>query len=852
MKKLITFLFVFFSAALLSESVYAALDTASYAYKKKKFEYRANKRYEEAKFDESYVNYLMLFKLDSTNYKYYLDAGMMAFDDMNRPELAYPIFIKAVKYSPTDTLPDLAKNLAHAALFLSKYDEAKFYYRMYNRLTNPKNKPERHNIYIDKAIEDCNYALSHTQVNDTIILENLGSIVNTKYPEYNPVVDSHDSVLYFTSRRPENNNGNIDPDDNKYYEDIFQSLNINGHTKPSKFDILEKVTTDKEYFNQNKVHKSVVGLSFGEKQLLLYKENKLWQSDKNIKGTWDKPQLMDVRLNLTKYQSHTTIAPDGKTVYISAEASNIIGNRDIQISKIRDDGNWGIPISISPLINTPFEENSPEICNDGKTLYFSSQGLPGYGGYDIYKTTLENGAWTAPINMGLPINSPGDDLYFSDNTNDGIAYFSSHRVGGYGDQDIYKTTRSTEQLLEYVPKPFVIELDGTKSIDNEGAKITYDWDFGDGANERGTKLSHGYKRPGKYLVKLNTIDETTKFTGYDEYQIPVDISNATHIEIACADTIFEGQRIALDGSSSSIKNVKITKRLWQLSDGSRISDSTIVHRTYNKVGIYPEKYFCRGKNDSLKLKIGYFCTKNIVVIPEADFKSIKARKDKRIKLKKHISDSTSAMEVEQLSHRSLSAPTIIANEIEIPVITAEDEVAISTAQKEREANLKVEKDFAEKDFVTDALANKEGDIALRLEEGFDATTTKLDTTNLPNVDLEPIYFDLDKFNIRNDASKALIRNIGIMKQYPEFVFKVSGYTDVRGSDEYNIRLSNKRALSAIAYLVQNGIPENRITGILSKGERTAGFKDDTKTGVNEKEYQNDRRVEFTVLGKIIK
>jgi hypothetical protein len=97
---------------------------------------------------------------------------------------------------------------------------------------------------------------------------------------------------------------------------------------------------------------------------------------------------MDVRLNLTKYQSHTSLSPDGKTVYISAEASNIIGNRDIQISRIRDDGNWEIPSSISPLINTPFEENSPVICNDGKTLYFSSKGLPGYGGYDIYKTTF--------------------------------------------------------------------------------------------------------------------------------------------------------------------------------------------------------------------------------------------------------------------------------------------------------------------------------------------------------------------------------------------------------------------------------------------------------------------------------
>jgi outer membrane protein OmpA-like peptidoglycan-associated protein len=749
--------------------------------------------------------------------------------------------------------------MAHAAHFMSKYNDAKYYYRMFNRLTNPKDRPERHNMYIDKAMSDCDYAIMHNHINDTIILENLGGTVNTKYPEYNPVVDSKDSVLYYTSRRPENNNGTIDPDDNKYFEDVYQCINsAQGYTKPEKFEILEYVTSDKE-FNKNLVHKSVVALSFDEKELFMFKENKLWKSKKKLNGTWDTPELMDSRLNVTKYQSHTTLSPDGKSMYIAAEATNIIGNRDIQVSHRKDDGNWDIPSSISDSINTPFEENSPTICNDGKTMYFSSQGLPGYGGYDIYKTTFKNGHWTTPLNMGLPINSPGDDIYFSDNTNDGIAYFSSHRLGGYGDQDIYKVTATPEQLIEYIPKPFVIELDGTKSIDKDGTKLIYDWDFGDGTNERGATLQHGYQRPGKYLVKLNTIDESSKFTDYDEYEIPVDISNATHIEIAGADTIYEGQRVALDGTYSSIKNVPISKRQWQLSDGTRIKDSVIIHRTYDKLGIYPEKYICRGRNDSLHLKVGYYYTKNIVVIPEADYKSVKSRREKKERIRKHFVDSTSTMEEHQLSHRSLSAPTIetstladAANPNTAPTLTTEEKAEIALAKKEREANLKVEKDFAEKDFVSEALANKGGDVALRLEEGFDASTTKLDTTNLPDAKLESIFFDLDKFIIRKDAANTLDKNIAIMKLYPEFVFKVSGFTDVRGSDEYNIRLSNKRSLSAIAYLVKNGIPENRITGILSMGEKTAGFKDDTKTGINEKEYQFDRRVDFRVLGKIIK
>ena len=731
-------------------------DTASVSYKKKKYEYRANKRYKEGKYEECFQNYRILMRLDSNKYQYYLDAGMLAYTDLNAPERAYTVLKSALKRSPFDTITDLVSSLARSAHFLSRYKEAKFYYRMYNRITNPKDRPERHNVYIDKAIKDCDYAMAHNVENDTIILENLGGTVNTKYPEYNPVVDSKDSVLYYTSRRPENNNGMLDANDNKYFEDVYESTNSKlGFTQPKKFEILEYVTSNKN-FNPNLVHKSIVGMSHDEKELFMFKENKLWYSTKKDNGKWDTPSLMDY-INVTKYQSHTALSPDRKTMYLAAEATNIIGNRDIQVSHLKDDGNWEIPSSISDSINTLFEENSPTICNDGLTMYFSSQGLPGYGGYDIYKSTFKNGHWTTPINMGLPINSPGDDIYFNDNANDGIAYFSSHRLGGYGDQDIYKIMPLRESYTEFFPT--------SKNVNSDDKKLN---------NE-------------------------------------LELSDETNIEILGPDTIFEGQRIKLDATNCNIINTPITKRKWKLSDGKTINDSLIIHRNYNKVGIYPERYFVSGNNKTTKEQLGYFCTKNVVVLNILDYNAIIARreKQKQDRLIKRANDSLAAISK--------------SNNKEI-----------------------------DKDFIKNAVANKGKDLNVSLNEGYDASKTKLDTTNLPNVSLNPIYFDLDKFAIRKDASKTLDKNIEIMKQYPDFVFKVSGFTDVRGGYEYNVILSKKRALAAISYLVKNGIPENRITGILSMGEKTAGFKDDTKTGLKEKEYQSDRRVEFSVLGKIIK
>jgi outer membrane protein OmpA-like peptidoglycan-associated protein len=813
-----------------------AEDTSSVAFKIKKYEYRVNKRYKEGKYDEAYKNYEFLFKIDSTKYRWFLDAGMMLYDDMNRPEMAYEVLKHALRHSPSDTLTDLVTNVARSAHFLAKYEEAKKYYRMYNRLTNPKNRPERHNIYIDKDLSDCDYALTHQQVNDSLYLENIGSAVNTQYPEYIPVADANDSVIYFTTRRPENNNGNIDINDNKYFEDMYQSLNSGaGYQKPTKFNILEGITSDLT-FNQNLVHKSIVAMSYDGKELFMFKENKLWKSKKNSEGKWEKPKLMDAILNLSKYQTHSSLSPNGKNIYIAAEATNILGNRDIQMATIKEDGTWSIPASLGDSINTPFEENSPTICADGKTLYFSSQGLPGYGGYDIYRSTYENGHWSKPINMGLPINSSGDDLYFNDFTSDGIAYFSSHRMGGYGDQDIYKTSRILEKIVEYKATPFDIALDGSSYAGMDGRKFTYEWNFGDGEIKQGEKINHAYSRPGKYLVKLNTLDENSKIA---EYDIPVVIDNVTHIEIDSPDTIAAGQTVKLDGSHSSIKNVKINKRVWTFSNGTSMRDSLVVHKTYPNTGVYTEQYLCRGMNDSLRMKIGYFVKKNIVVIQAEEFAKLVLRREKKEKIRKHIQDSIAEVKKNQRSQRNLSNPF--------------DNVAESKqSMEDREARKKTEKEQEERAFVKQAMANKGQDVALNIKGGFDLANNKLDTANLPEVNLQPIYFDLDKSIIRKDAEETLKRNIAIMKQYPDFVFRISGSTDVRGSEEYNIRLSNKRSMSAIAYLIQNGIPENRITGILSLGEKVAQFKDDSKTGLNEKEYQKDRRVEFSVIGKIIK
>jgi outer membrane protein OmpA-like peptidoglycan-associated protein len=99
-------------------------------------------------------------------------------------------------------------------------------------------------------------------------------------------------------------------------------------------------------------------------------------------------------------------------------------------------GVWGIPQNLGGTVNTPFNENSPYLAPDGKTLYYSSNGHPGFGGMDVFYTVFENGTWSIPINLGAPLNSGGDDTNFSISAL-GMGYFSSSRQNG-GDYEIFE------------------------------------------------------------------------------------------------------------------------------------------------------------------------------------------------------------------------------------------------------------------------------------------------------------------------------------------------------------------------------------------------------------------------------
>ncbi|MFD2146635.1 hypothetical protein [Mucilaginibacter antarcticus] len=156
---------------------------------------------------------------------------------------------------------------------------------------------------------------------------------------------------------------------------------------------------------------------------------------------------------------HAALAKNGSTLYFSSDMPEGEGGTDIWYCTKKADGNWDAPVNCGKLINTKENEAFPTLSADGKRLYFSSKGLPGMGGFDIFRADGKDAAWSMPVNLKYPLNSTSDDFYYS-TSNDTTGYISSNREGGKGSDDIYSfnydRTKSTDR------PPFIAKLPNIK------------------------------------------------------------------------------------------------------------------------------------------------------------------------------------------------------------------------------------------------------------------------------------------------------------------------------------------------------------------------------------------------------
>src|SRR5690606_258080 len=137
-------------------------------------------------------------------------------------------------------------------------------------------------------------------------------------------------------------------------------------------------------------------------------------------------------------ESYASITPNDKVIYFSSNRDGGFGGKDIYKIERLPNGSWSKAVNLGSTVNTPYDDDAPFIHSDGRTLFFSSQGHQNMGGFDIFKTKLnDNGEWTTPENIGFPINTVNDDIYFVLAADGKTGYYSSSQQGGFGGQDIY-------------------------------------------------------------------------------------------------------------------------------------------------------------------------------------------------------------------------------------------------------------------------------------------------------------------------------------------------------------------------------------------------------------------------------
>ncbi|MNX88382.1 Photosystem I chlorophyll a apoprotein A2 [compost metagenome] len=191
-------------------------------------------------------------------------------------------------------------------------------------------------------------------------------------------------------------------------------------------------------YNEGKKRKS------SEKKILL----KLYKAVLE-KGKWT--NVTELPFNSNEYSTaHPALSPDDKTLYFVSDRPGTLGQSDIYKVSINSDGTFGNPENLGRTINTEGKETYPFVSDENE-LYFSSDGYPGLGGLDIFKSRIENNDFSKPLNVGEPVNGRQDDFAFMIDTKSQAGFFSSNREGGMGYDDIYRFKENKklecEQLL---------------------------------------------------------------------------------------------------------------------------------------------------------------------------------------------------------------------------------------------------------------------------------------------------------------------------------------------------------------------------------------------------------------------
>ncbi len=389
--------------------------------------------------------YLQAIEMNPENTTANFMAGKCYLETIQK-ELSVNYLQKAYKLN-AEVAPDILYMIGRGYQLGSKFEEAINFYKQYKENINDAkalkltSSVKDEVIKTDRAIYECINGNAYYGNKIAYKIDNIKDVVNSEYPDYAPAVTADNQTMFFTSRR----NGGVGKNkdvDNEYFEDIWMSKKVNGQWASPK-NMQKPINSE--------THDASIGISPDGKELFLYKPDNggdIYVSKLQPDGKWGTPSGMGKFVNSHYKEPSVGISYDGKILYFSSDRPGGFGGLDIYKAELDKAGSWTKPMNLGSTINTEYDDDSPFIDIDGKTMYFSSRGHKGMGGFDIYKSVFDGSkkTWSQPANMGYPVNSPDDDIYFVITGDGKTGYFASAKGDGFGDKDIYVIHLEPEEI----------------------------------------------------------------------------------------------------------------------------------------------------------------------------------------------------------------------------------------------------------------------------------------------------------------------------------------------------------------------------------------------------------------------
>lgn len=628
----------------------------------------------------------------------------------------------------------------------------------------------------EKGMAAAQNALALMSVPRSFTVHGFPGNVNSKYTEYNPVVSADESVMAFTALRP--NTGRTRSGD-KFIESIFVSYNKGGAwSEPVAVPIASDYNV------------GTAGITPDGQKMIVFMggatdQGNLLQVTKSG-DTWSKTTILAPTINSQGMETTCSITPDGKVIYFASNRQGGKGGLDIWKIEQKTPGVWSQPINLGAEINTSDDEDAPFIHPDQKTLFFTSDGHATMGGRDIFKTTLVNGKWTQPENMGYPVNTTANDNYFTLLADGKRAYFSSDRKGGQGAQDIYYLDMPENAMT--IPltmiKGRIVNAETGKTMPTKMYVV-------DAATKKELEFVYDPDpKTGEYLIILppsKNYDIVIESEGFLPYTLNVNIPNQTYFyelyQQISLKTIKQFDVVV--GQEVQVKNAFYDTDGDVKTDLRKSNEAKLVQN--NKVDVYDMMLDLMAANDKEGINYLVGLIEHTDPIDGVNFNE-KENSKIDVATRTYYYDESDESKFEQ---KNVDGKTVFS----LPTMIFSEEMKNNKAAK--------------------PVANYDKALLTKFVK---------------------VFFDQGKSDLKPQYNKELETILAVINQNPALGIEISGFASAEGSEEANRELSNKRAISVLDYFNHQGVVRRRI---IAKGY---GATKDQKASKEE-----GRRVEVRVV-----